>query len=166
MAAHKKTLEEFVRDRTFLARRHADLLATAPLVGDATLRALQAGYRCEPSELERRELARRFEHATRNTVRERELTMAQHLHAAIGPSASGTRLEKRWAAWDLRHGFSWRIAHDAAHQGDRLRAYQMLTGRWEPNLHRIAEEMPDLIQRARDELQLRPAPDPPGLRPA
>jgi hypothetical protein len=163
MAAHKKTLEQLVHDRTFLARRHAQLLETAPLVEDATLRTVQAGYRSESSGLERQALARRFEKATRNRSHERELTMTQQLHAAIGPGAGDAQLETRWLAWDKRHGFSWRIQHDAAHAGDRELAYHRLTGQREHDHRRINERMPDLLQRARHELKLKPAPDPPGI---
>ena len=44
MPARKKTLAEFVRDGTLLARRHRHLLATSPLLADPALRAIQQRY--------------------------------------------------------------------------------------------------------------------------
>jgi hypothetical protein len=44
-------LNDLVRDRTFLARRHADLLFERLLVGDDVLRALHRAYCRESSEL-------------------------------------------------------------------------------------------------------------------
>ena len=164
MPARKKTLVQLVRDRTFLARRHAKLLETAPLVDDnPTLRTLQASYRAEPSDLKQQALARLFESACRKSVGIPGLTMAQVLHASIGPSGPDAELERRWNSWDRRHGFAWRLSHDACHQGDLQTAYRRLTGKGERNLGRINERMPDILERARAELGLKAAPEPPGF---
>ena len=62
MPTPRKTLHEFaVRDRTFLARRHAYLLEQEPLLEGPRLQRLQLAYRAEPGRLERRAIAVRFE---------------------------------------------------------------------------------------------------------
>src|SRR5919201_3144407 len=66
MPARRKTLADLVRDGSFLARRHADLLVTGALVADPVLASLQERYRAERSELERRQLALWFEKAVRD----------------------------------------------------------------------------------------------------
>src|SRR6266566_4775626 len=66
MPTPKKRLADFIRDQTFLARRHAELLLTGPLVPNRGLRVLQERYREETSELERRQLALYFEQAVRD----------------------------------------------------------------------------------------------------
>jgi AraC-like DNA-binding protein len=66
MPARRKTLADLVRDGSFLARRHADLLVTGALVADPLLADLQQRYRAERSELERRQLALWFEKAVRD----------------------------------------------------------------------------------------------------
>ena len=67
MARPSKSLQERVRDRTFLARRHGGLLAGA-LVTSEELAAVQAAYQSATSDRERRALALDFERALR-TVR-------------------------------------------------------------------------------------------------
>src|SRR5438128_640719 len=136
--AKQKTLGKLVADRTFLARRHAQLLAQSVLVEDPQLRALQASYRAEESHLERQALARRFEKLCRRVDRV-ELTVRQGLLAGLGPSAvlhrDGIRLEElrqleaRWERWEQRgDGFCWRVAHRAMHNVDCQRAYRRLSG--------------------------------------
>src|SRR5437868_2500077 len=71
MPAHRKTLNDLVHDRSFLARRHSPLLLEAPPVADPDLANLQELYQAERSELERRALALQFEKALREP---RELT--------------------------------------------------------------------------------------------
>jgi len=66
MAARKKKLADLVRDRSFLRRRHEELLLSDPLVREPGLRQLQEHYRRETNELERRELALTFERAVRD----------------------------------------------------------------------------------------------------
>jgi hypothetical protein len=56
----RKTLSELVRDGSFLARRHAELLAGDP-VDDPTLAALQALYRQAGDDRQRRRVALQFE---------------------------------------------------------------------------------------------------------
>lgn len=61
MAHPKKSLAQLCADRTFLARRHADLLVSEPLLDDLALRDLQRQYRQESSDLERRRIALELE---------------------------------------------------------------------------------------------------------
>jgi hypothetical protein len=56
----RKSLEELIADRSFLARRHAELLAGAP-VDDPTLAALQALWRQAGDDRQRRRVALQFE---------------------------------------------------------------------------------------------------------
>jgi phage terminase large subunit-like protein len=67
VARPAKSLQERVRDRTFLARRHAGLLA-GPLVSSDELARVQAAWQASASDSERRALALDFERAVR-TVR-------------------------------------------------------------------------------------------------
>jgi phage terminase large subunit-like protein len=60
VARPAKTLQERVRDRSFLARRHGALLA-GPLVGPEALREIQRRWQEEPDEIIRRALAREYE---------------------------------------------------------------------------------------------------------
>src|SRR5439155_22665894 len=69
-----KTLEEHVRDASFRARRHRDLLATSPALPWRQLAALQSAFAATDHELERRSLAVAFERAVRELdVDENEL---------------------------------------------------------------------------------------------
>jgi hypothetical protein len=60
MARPSKSLEARIRDRSFLARRHHELLAGL-LVTAKKLRAIQAAYQAASSDPERRALALDFE---------------------------------------------------------------------------------------------------------
>src|SRR3954453_9027000 len=60
MARPAKTLQERVRDRSFLARRHGGLLA-GPFVDAPGLRAIQVAWQAAASDRERRLLALDFE---------------------------------------------------------------------------------------------------------
>ena len=60
MARPAKTLADRLRDRSFLARRHAGLLA-GPLLGATALRELQERWRAEPDEQVRSALGRQYE---------------------------------------------------------------------------------------------------------
>jgi len=62
----RKSLEELLRDRTFLARRHAELLLIEPVGENAIFRRAQEHYRTESSDLERRQLALALEKALRD----------------------------------------------------------------------------------------------------
>jgi hypothetical protein len=68
MPAPKKDLRTFVRDKSFLARRHAHLLISEPLVDEPALRDFQIRYRAESSVLERRQFALWFEKAVRGVL--------------------------------------------------------------------------------------------------
>lgn len=88
MPAARKTLYELlVQDRSFLARRHAELLLSEPLVDDPVLRAAQERYRAEPSELERRQLALELEKAVRDPTAYARLAAALEAPRAIEPAA-------------------------------------------------------------------------------
>jgi phage terminase large subunit-like protein len=60
MARPAKTLQERVRDRSFLARRHRELLA-GPLVGSERLREIQQRWQNEENEIVRTALERQYE---------------------------------------------------------------------------------------------------------
>jgi hypothetical protein len=77
--ADRKTLRQLVRDRTFLARRHAELLHLEPLVDDPVIRQLQERYRAEPSERIRRQVALEIEGAVRD-----QAVYARHGAATLG----------------------------------------------------------------------------------
>ena len=62
MARPAKTLQERVRDGSFLARRHGGLLA-GPLVGPERLREIQAGWQAATSERLQRALALEYQQA-------------------------------------------------------------------------------------------------------
>jgi hypothetical protein len=64
MARPRKTLDELVRDGTFLARRHEGLLA-GPILPQLALAALQREYIRADDERVRRVIAREFEHIVR-----------------------------------------------------------------------------------------------------
>src|SRR2546421_373434 len=61
MAARKKSLTDFVRDRTFLGRRSAELLQSEPLVRDPVLREIQKRYRRRTAPAERDAIALEFQ---------------------------------------------------------------------------------------------------------
>jgi len=68
MSRPRKTLYQLtIRDRTFLARRHAHLLEKEPLLPHPRLRELQQAFRAEVSRLERAAIARQLERAVRET---------------------------------------------------------------------------------------------------
>jgi len=167
-----KSLAALVHDRTFLARRHAELLDLHPLVENLELRTLQVSYRAEDSPLERRALALRFEKLVRRIERE-ELSIPEALLAGIGlipldvSLAPGEfeQLSAQWQRWERRgDGFRWRVRHGCMTSDDVQRAYRRLTGRSESNLFKIRKDMPDLAERARDLLPARKPPNPPGWR--
>jgi hypothetical protein len=60
MARPSKTLQERVRDRSFVASRHGGLLA-GPLVGPDSLREIQRRWQSEPDEAVRRALQVQYE---------------------------------------------------------------------------------------------------------
>jgi len=67
VARPPKSLAERVRDGTFLARRHADLL-NGPRLRPKALRELQADYKAAASERERRALALDFQERAREMI--------------------------------------------------------------------------------------------------
>jgi hypothetical protein len=168
--AEKKTLAQLVGDRTFLARRHGDLLELSPLVDDPDLRLLQIAYRAEESQLERQAAALRFEKLVR-AVERVELTLRQGLLGGLGPACvldglpaeQLEQLEEKWERWERRgDGFNWRVLHGQMHNLDVQRAYRRLTGRRETNLVEIHNRFPDLAVDARMLLPRRRPPNPPG----
>jgi phage terminase large subunit-like protein len=91
MPARKKTLAEFVRDGTFLARRHRHLLESSPLLSDPVLRALQQQYIVEKDSLRQLKIARDLE----RLVRARAATVGGDLDgilASLGPTGSAQQL--------------------------------------------------------------------------
>jgi hypothetical protein len=101
--ARKKSLIDFVYDRTFLARRHAELLVAEPLVRDRELRELQLAYRTETSKLERAAIARKFEKRVQT-----------------GGRPTGRLGETELEEWDARYGLLWRIRHDCLTDADKI----------------------------------------------
>ena len=69
MPRPKKSLAERVHERSFLARRHGELLELEPLVADKGLRGLQKAYIECSNPFERRALALEFEKAVRQLER-------------------------------------------------------------------------------------------------
>ena len=69
MPRPKKSLAERVRERSFVARRHGELLEIESLVADDDLRRLQEAYIACPNRYERRALALEFEKAVRQLER-------------------------------------------------------------------------------------------------
>jgi phage terminase large subunit-like protein len=67
MARPSKSLEERIREKSFLGRRHYELLA-GPLVSAKRLRAIQAAYQAASSDPERRAIALDFEREISTTV--------------------------------------------------------------------------------------------------
>ena len=65
MAPRKKRLIDFVRDRSFLARRHEALLDSSPLLDNPILRWVQERYQAEVDPAERRRVALEFERLLR-----------------------------------------------------------------------------------------------------
>jgi hypothetical protein len=82
MARPSKSLEERIRERSFLARRHDGLLA-GPLTSRPELQEVQAVYQAATSERERRSLALDFQQAVR-TVR----SAGSHVSGRSGMTAS------------------------------------------------------------------------------
>ena len=76
MAAPKKTLADFVRGKTFLARRHAHLLVSDPLIWDPFLREVQEAYQAETDTYARRRLALEFEKRVHETDEDRSWRLA------------------------------------------------------------------------------------------
>jgi phage terminase large subunit-like protein len=101
MAAHKKNLQRLVLDRSFLARRHEELLQTSPLVADPRLRELQKRFRRRRDQGERRAVALEFQRA----VRERASAPSSELDVLLrelGPPGSVEQL-LRFFPRCLRH---------------------------------------------------------------
>jgi hypothetical protein len=81
MPARKKTLEDFVRDRTFLARRHRALLASSPPLADPALHPFQERHCNEQDSLAQLQIARELERA----LRERPQVGPTELAALLRP---------------------------------------------------------------------------------
>ena len=78
MAAAKKELVDFVRSRSFLARRHAPLLDSSPPLRDPVLRLVQQDYQAASDPEQRRAIALRFEHLLRDEGEPLELMRRLH----------------------------------------------------------------------------------------
>jgi hypothetical protein len=81
MPALKKTLEDFVRGRTFLTRRHRALLASSPPLADPALRPFQERHCNEQDSLAQLQIARELERA----LRERPQVGPTELAALLRP---------------------------------------------------------------------------------
>ena len=168
MPARRKTLDALIHDRTFLGRRHADLL-DGPPVRDPVLRAIQASFQAEASDLRRRELALAFERAVREGPN--GLTMAQELLATCGmPLAAevdddGTvvgGLFAAWERWDRRYGLRFRLFVGCANNSDRIEvARRAGVAAAETRLEEIEERWTELVAKVYPR-GLRRVPAPPG----
>lgn len=86
MARPAKSLAEHLRDGSFRARRHHELLA-GPLVPARKLRELQVGYQAASTERERRSYALDFQQAQR-------VEAASETKSEEAPATSGTRKDR------------------------------------------------------------------------
>jgi hypothetical protein len=146
MPARKKRLADFCADRTFLARRHAELLEEDDLVDDPELRALQEAYREERDGLERQKLARRFQQTVRAGRRRRQLPFGAIMYSVAGPDPGNAaelglrrqdgkidgpafeKLERRWRWWAARYGLLWRFKHGGQGHDDDVALHHRLSG--------------------------------------
>jgi phage terminase large subunit-like protein len=92
----KKSLNDLIRDRTFLARQHGGRLGD-PLVADEELRPLQVAYRDAGSEGERRKVALAFEKAVRARPSASPLELIRDLDLA-GFCEQFLRVRRGWLA--------------------------------------------------------------------
>src|SRR4051794_32131774 len=104
--ATRKRLDDFVCDRTFLARRHAGLLVTDRLVWDPLLRELQECYRVEVGVYERRRVALRFQ----RLVRGPQALMLERILSELVPGRRVGRPRKSLAELVCSGGFH-RVRH-------------------------------------------------------
>lgn len=183
MGRPRKTLRELVADRSFIARKHRDRLLEAPLER-ADLRALQARYFAAELDYERAAIAVEFERVARRSppVDGRPATARELLYAAIGPGGilsydelgvrrgdgsidwqAADALERRWQAWDRRHGTAWRYLRGHPNNVDLFRLGRRL-GERRP---RTVADAQTIIERRRGDVDTLLAdatpPDPPGL---
>jgi hypothetical protein len=169
--ARKKTLADFVADRSFLARRHANLLDEDGLVGDGELRALQEAYQRERDGLERQKLARRFQHTVRQGSSRPPFPLAAAVYSLGPPDATdsaGEALERRFAWWLPRYGALWRWKHGVAGHNDFVVLYRRLSGDRRNRRSDVAREWLDAHGEEVDELiaSSEPIPPPPTSRPS
>ncbi len=182
MPARRKTLEDLVADRSFLARRHADRLLEAPLAR-ADLQALQASYRGERDEDVRTAIATAFERSVQKSSNERrKLSSSEFFYAGLGPGmidaddlgfrrrredsidwAGFDRLSRRWKWWNGRHGTWWRVKHRCMHNHDALKLYRLLSGTTTRRVDVADDELrAHLIELDQLIVEREPIPDPPG----
>ena len=172
MPARRKTLKQFVRDRSFLARRHAPLLESEPLVAGAELRAIQEEYRSQPHESLRREIALRFERAVAGAAPAPDQWLC--LYASQGPwwipwevgdgdeYQATDPLQLAWQEWDERDGLRWRARRACLHNSDKLELAR-LGGLPSDDLLVIERLLERLLARTAGLLRLdEPVSDPPG----
>jgi len=94
MPQPRKTLVELALiDRTFLARRHAELLVEEQLVDEPRLRRLQQAYREQMDGLERRRLALAFEKVVREPETGPELVELELVAKTVQADASDEQRE-------------------------------------------------------------------------
>jgi hypothetical protein len=144
MGRRRLTLLERVMDASFRPRHHAELLAddllraqppegTPPKVrGPWKLaRHAQLDYQGAASAAERREAAFAFQAAVEQFAEARAgaFTLAQRLHATIGPLATPPvglgvsrtawrRVQREWDKWDAAHGAAWRLLNGPSVDAD------------------------------------------------
>jgi hypothetical protein len=182
MAARRKTLEQLVRDRSFLARRHADRLLETP-VQRADLRALQESYRNEGDIEVRKAIAFAFERAVHKSPSQ-ELPFAAVMYSIAGPDAGdhdqldklglrsrdGTidwsayeKLQRRWKWWAGHYGPLWRFKHGGQGHADDVDLYRRLSGDRRNKRADVAHEWLDAHREQVDALiaSREPIPDPP-----
>jgi hypothetical protein len=85
MARPAKSLDERVRDRSFLARRH-EVLLQGPLVRSKRLREIQLAYRAAQAEVDRHAWALEFERALRASADAVDVVVASKLETAMPTS--------------------------------------------------------------------------------
>jgi phage terminase large subunit-like protein len=91
MPARKKGLTDFVRDRTFLGRRHGELLVSESLVRDSALREIQKRYRRRTAAAEREGIALEFQRAVRARAPAASSELDELLRS-LGPAGSAEQV--------------------------------------------------------------------------
>jgi hypothetical protein len=157
----RKSLEDLVADRTFLARRkrHRELL-DGVLVRDPALRAIQRSYQQETSSAEGYLLAQQFEKQVRAGVQAPQLELTHLLRASIGPNLKDfvdlgwsqkkiDALDVEWQAWDILYGLAWRAQNELLCNPDRLALAQGKLDATKLRSERLppADRIPEFLER-------------------
>ncbi len=167
-----KSLWRHVLDGTFRPERHADLLLSEELPGQAPgrLRELQRRYREAGSERAQRALRVDFaeaarEHAAAAVVEDPgELLFLPVLIHEDGSTENTHPYQDEWDRWNAAHGLRWRLKHGRGNNTDKLELYRLVTGEEEQDLRVIGGRMPELLDAFADELEGE-IPSPPELPP-